>query len=108
MEPTVTRSTTSYSTDVVRSCRREPPPDELGDAEEPRATSALQQDYPEVVGLGVTVSEVVELGDTRPEVVDLGVGEFGGAVLGVAVSEVWNLVLLCPKCWSSVVRSLRS
>ena len=42
------------------------------DTEEPRVTSVLQQDYPEVVGLGVTVSDVVEFGDTKPEVVDLG------------------------------------
>ena len=48
----------------------------------------LQQDYPEVVDLGVAASGVVELDDTRSEVVDLGVGEFGGVVLGVAVSEV--------------------
>ena len=67
-------SVTSYSTDVMWSCRREPPPDEVGDAEEPRATSVLQQDSPEVVDLGVTVSDVVELGDTRPEVVDLSAG----------------------------------
>ena len=52
--------------------------EELGDAEEPRATSGRQQDYPEVVGLGGPVSDMVELGDTRPKVVER----------GVAVSEV--------------------
>ena len=107
------------------SYRREPPPDELGDAEEPRVTSVLQQDFPEVMDLGVTVSDVVELGDTITEVVDLGVGGSGGVVLGVAVSEVelgvalsevelgdaklrwWSLVFLCPR-WSLVLPSLTS
>ena len=100
VEPTATSSATSYSTDVVWSCRREPPPNELCDAEEPRVTSVLQQDYPEVVDLGVALSDVVDLGDAKPEVVELGVAvsevvELGLAVseveLGVAVSEVLEL-----------------
>ena len=61
---------------------------------------------PEVVELVVALSDVVELGDGISEVVEL----------GVSVSEVVGLivlcprggfVLLCPKCWSSMMLSLR-
>ena len=87
VEPTATRSATSYSTDVVWSFRREPPP-ELRNAEDPRVTSVLQQDYPDVVDLGVALSAVLELGDAKLEVVELGVAGSEVVELVLVVSEV--------------------
>ena len=82
VESTAARSATSYSKDALWSCRCEPPPDELGNSEEPLVASVQQQDCPEVVDLIVAVSDVVGLGYAEPEVVEL----------GVAVSEVRNSV----------------